>query len=70
VAYCALKLGRKAVSVELSELYHREAVRYAEDAVRQRKGPSLLDWLEMQDARPAQTDESEPSITATEEECV
>lgn len=46
VAYCALKLGRQAISVELSHLYHGEAVRYAEQAVREIQGPTLFDWLE------------------------
>lgn len=46
VAYCAVRLGRKAVSVELSEGYFKDGVKYVEDAMRQRRGPSLFDLME------------------------
>ncbi len=46
VAYCAIKLGRKAVSIELSEGYFQDGVKYVEDAMRQRRGPTLFDLME------------------------
>ena len=49
VAYCALKLGRKALSTELSESYYTDGLRYVQQAVRERSGPSLFDLMECED---------------------
>jgi len=43
VPYCAVKLGRRGLGVELSATYHAEAVRYCEAASQQRGVPSLFD---------------------------
>jgi hypothetical protein len=46
VPYCAVKLGRRGLGVELSPTYHAEAVRYCEAAAQQRGAPSLFDLAE------------------------
>lgn len=46
VAYCALKLGRKAISTELSESYYADGLRYVQQAVRERSGPTLFDLMD------------------------
>ncbi len=46
VPYCALKLGRQAIGIELSPEYFADGCHYADEAARGSKGPSLFDLLE------------------------
>ena len=43
VPYCAVKLKRRGIGVELSPTYHAEAVRYCEAAAQRGAAPSLFD---------------------------
>jgi len=43
VAYCALKLGRQTVSIELNASYFRDGARYCESAAHQQRGATLFD---------------------------
>ncbi|TIS76226.1 MAG: site-specific DNA-methyltransferase, partial [Mesorhizobium sp.] len=45
VPYCALRMGRKAIGVELNPDYFADGVTYAEIAAAGGQGPSLLDLL-------------------------
>lgn len=60
VAYCATRMKRRAVSVELNPAYHRDAVRYARDAEREMGTPTLFDLLKIKDA-PASADDDVPA---------
>lgn len=53
VAYCALKLGRKAVSVELSESYYADGIRYVQQAMRERCGPTLFELMDTESSEVA-----------------
>ena len=44
-AYMAVKMGRKAVGVELKDSYYRQAVANVQEAARETETPSLLDFL-------------------------
>ena len=46
VPYCALKLRRRAIGIELNAAYFQDGVRYVEGAARQAQVPTLfdLDW--------------------------
>lgn len=46
VPYCALRMGRRAIGVELNADYFADGVAYAEDAVAGRKAPTMFDLLE------------------------
>jgi DNA modification methylase len=46
VPYCAVKLGRRGLGIELSPTYHAEAVRYCEAAAARAGVPSLFDLTE------------------------
>lgn len=52
VAYCALRMGRKAVAVELNPDYFVDGCTYAEIASGDGTGPTLFDLLEVE-ASPA-----------------
>jgi DNA modification methylase len=43
VPFCAVKLGRRGLGIELNSAYHRDAVWYCEQADAQRATPSLFD---------------------------
>lgn len=45
VPYCAVRLKRKAVGIELSPTYFRDGVAYVEAAARQREMPTLFDLM-------------------------
>ena len=45
-AYVAVKMGRKAVGVELKDSYYRQAVANVKTAVRERDEPTLFDMME------------------------
>ena len=51
VPYCAIKLGRKAIGIELSLSYFLDGCMYVEAAAREVKMPSMFDCLETLDAR-------------------
>lgn len=46
VPYCALRMGRRAIGVELNPDYFRDGVAYAEAASAGGAGPSLFDLVE------------------------
>jgi len=46
VPYCAVKLGRQGIGVELSSTYFRDAVRYLETAAERANVPTLFDLCE------------------------
>jgi hypothetical protein len=46
VPYCAVKLGRCGVGVELNPTYFRDGVAYVEAAARQASMPTLFDFLD------------------------
>lgn len=46
VAYSAIKMGRRAYSIELNQQYHRDAVAYCRSAEQQVSQPMLFDALE------------------------
>ena len=46
VPYCALRMGRQAIGVELNPDYFADGVKYAEEAGAGRKGPTLFDLME------------------------
>jgi DNA modification methylase len=50
VPYCAVKLGRRGVGVELSSAYWRDAVAYVEGAARKAQVPTLFDLIEETEA--------------------
>jgi DNA modification methylase len=43
VGYCALKLARRAITVELSAAYHADAVHYLRAAEEELRVPTLFD---------------------------
>ncbi|GGC90581.1 DNA methyltransferase [Chelatococcus reniformis] len=45
VPYCALKMGRRAIGVELNADYWRDGVAYAEAAAQRGDAPTLFDFL-------------------------
>ncbi|MET3352353.1 UNVERIFIED_ORG: hypothetical protein ABID33_000236 [Xanthobacter viscosus] len=45
VPYCALRMGRKAIGVELNPDYWRDGVAYAQAAAAGGSGPTLFDYL-------------------------
>ena len=45
VPYCALKLRRRAIGIELSADYFRDGVRYVEAAAREASVPTLFDAI-------------------------
>ena len=47
-AYTALKLGRKAIGIELKETYYNVAVRNLKEIEAESKMPTLFDFAEMQ----------------------
>ena len=47
VPYCALKLGREAIGVELNPTYFTDGVAYVEAAARQASMPTLFDLAAM-----------------------
>jgi hypothetical protein len=49
VPYCAVKLGRRGVGVELNPAYWRDAVAYVEAAAREAQVPTLFDLLVAED---------------------
>lgn len=59
VPYCALKLKRRAIGIELNANYCRDAASYCEMAVREASVPSLFDLLglEQEAAAPAEAAE-------------
>ncbi len=59
VPYCAVKLGRRGMGVELSPTYFAESFRYLEAAARQMAIPSLFDLLGVPQAS-AEDDEPLP----------
>ena len=48
VPYCALKLGRRGLGVELSASYFADAVSWCEAAEREAAVPTLFDFLDNQ----------------------
>ena len=56
VPYCAVKLGRCGVGVELNPTYFRDGVAYVEAAAREASAPTLFDLL----------DEIEADVSAAE----
>lgn len=54
VPYCALRMGRKAIGVELNPDYWRDGVAYAEAAAAGGAGPTLFDYLAAQPAEAAE----------------
>lgn len=46
VPYCAVKLGRKAIGIELNPDYFLDGVRYVEEAARAATVPTLFDLIE------------------------
>ncbi|HEV2504422.1 MAG TPA: DNA methyltransferase [Mesorhizobium sp.] len=46
VPYCALRMGRKAIGIELSADYWRDGVTYAREAAGGNDGPTLFDLIE------------------------
>lgn len=52
-AYCALKMGRRGYSIELSPEYHADAVGYLQAAEREIAMPSLFDVEDVTVTRPA-----------------
>jgi hypothetical protein len=48
VPFCALKLGRKAIGIELSPSYFLDGCMYAEAASREVKMPTLFDTMEVE----------------------
>ena len=53
VPYCALKLGRRAVSAELSDRYFRDGVAYVQAEARKAAVPTLFDLIKAEPAREA-----------------
>lgn len=53
VVYCALKLGRKGIGIELNARYHADAVRYCREAELQRDVPTLFDLEAIDTEEPA-----------------
>ena len=49
VPYCAIKLGRKAIGIELSPSYFLDGCMYVEAAAREVKMPSMFDCLETEE---------------------
>jgi hypothetical protein len=56
VPYCAVKLRRRGLGVELSPTYWRDAVHYVTEAARQADAPTLFDLVEA---------EQEPAVPAS-----
>jgi hypothetical protein len=52
VPYCAVKLGRKAIGIELSPSYFLDGCSYVEMAARELRTPSMFDALDAPDAEP------------------
>jgi hypothetical protein len=52
VPYCAVKLGRKAIGIELSPSYFLDGCGYVEMAARELRTPSMFDALDAPDAEP------------------
>jgi DNA modification methylase len=50
VPYCAVKLRRRGLGIELSATYWRDAVHYVQEAARQANAPTLFDLLEAEEA--------------------
>lgn len=48
VPYCAIKLGRKAYGIELSEQYFEDGLKYCKEADFTTQQPTLFDWLAQQ----------------------
>lgn len=48
VVYCALKLGRKGLGIELNARYHHDAVKYAKEIALQKDVPTLFDLMTME----------------------
>jgi len=48
VPYVAVQMGRYGVGIELSDRYYDAGVGFCRDAERQRKTPTLFDWVEQQ----------------------
>ncbi|GGF56570.1 hypothetical protein GCM10007301_15310 [Azorhizobium oxalatiphilum] len=59
VPYCALRMGRRAIGVELNPDYFRDGVAYAEAAAAGGTGPSLFDLLEAPEAAEAAAEAAE-----------
>jgi hypothetical protein len=57
VPYCALRMGRQAIGVELNPDYFADGVKYAEEASAGRKGPTLFDLLEAEAFAPREAAE-------------
>ena len=51
VPYCAIKLGRRAYGVELSQEYFRHGVKYCQAMELEAMAPTLFDWLALQDEK-------------------
>jgi hypothetical protein len=49
VPWCAVKLGRRGIGVELNPQYWRDGVAYVEAAARKAQAPTLFDFLEALD---------------------
>ena len=48
VPYCAVKLGRRGVGVELNARYWRDGVAYVESAARELSAPTLFDLIDLE----------------------
>lgn len=55
VAYCAVKLRRRAIACELSPSYFRDGARYVQAAAKQAAVPSLFDVPDSEDAETEET---------------
>mgnify|MGYP000899802376 CR=1 FL=1 len=53
VAYCAVRMGRRGLGVELNPAYHRDAVGYCQAAEREMAVPTLFQLLAIEDREAA-----------------
>jgi len=50
VPYCAVKMGRKGIGIELNPSYFADGVHYLDAAEREANTPTLFDFMEQEDA--------------------
>ena len=60
VPYCAIKLKRRGVGVELNARYHHDAVQYCCEAEKQRNVPTLFDLMAYERQEPVHALETQP----------
>lgn len=48
VPYCAIKLGRRAYGIELSDQYFEDGLKYCKESDFMAQQPTLFDWIDLQ----------------------